>query len=368
MRGFGILLAISCVAVGLWGCNGNSGSSPMNSQPGLSSSPGGSFAPGGSSAVPAGTPALRSETTTESTAGEPGGVAIWVNREDRTKSRILGLDSAGVLTLFALDGKKIVDLPDVKGASAIDVEYDVALSDRVTDLSVIATESKLLIYSIDPASGKPTEVSGKTEIFGGEEGDASRAAGLALYRQGNGDVFAFVAPKSGPVAQYRLVPEGGKFDLELVRRVGSTAQALAVDDELGIVYLGSESGIAKYSAAPDAANEPVAIFGASDAKGIRDGLTLLRAAPGEGFLATVDRTKSESRLTLYTRRGPNDQDDTNKLVRALGIAIGEGAGIAASTEALGPEHPTGIVVVADRANKRYAIFDWRSVQTAISSR
>ncbi len=369
MRGSYFLLLVSALSLVLGGCNGNTSASPMNSQPGLAHSPsGGGFAPSGSSNTPKSAFALKPQSSTAAMAGDPGPVAIWVNRKDRAQSRIMGIDSTGLLTLFGIDGKKIVDLADLEEAIAVDVEYDFGLSNQVVDLVVVGAGSRLAIYAVDPTTGTPRDVSGATGVLQGEESEAAQIASLALYRQGNGDVFALVAPKSGEVAQYQLLATGERVDLKLIRRFGSNAQAVTVDDELGLVYLAGPTGIAKYSAAPDASSKPIASFGESDYKGAQDGMAILTSAPGEGFVLSLSRGKPESQLTLYSRQGPNEGDTVNKLIRSLPLPIGEGVGVAATSEALGAEHPVGVVVVADRANKRYSIFDWRDVQTALSSR
>lgn len=374
-----------CGLVALAGCSGNN-VSPLANQPGdrtLGNRSGGATA---TSTISKLTPVL----STEAVANDADDPAIWVNKDDSSKSLIFGTDkieTKGALYIFGLDGKKIDVIEGLDRPNNVDVEYDFAFGDRIADIVVLTERKKkrLKIYTIDPATRKLTDVSGNTDVSVGDLTDASEPMGIGLYRHTNGTIYAIVSPKSGPktgyLAQFRLQANGDKIDTKLVRRFGEFGgpnkegegeiEAITVDDEMGFVYYSDElKGIRKYSADPDTKSGEIALFGTDQYKGDREGLAIFSTGPGEGFLLSCDQMENGSRLFVYSRTATSETDPKNKLIKIIDTPADSTDGIDATHLALGNQFPMGFVIMMDSKNKRFVMFDWREVsgQLGLSGR
>ena len=375
------------VGLTLVGCAGT-GSSPLENQPGTRFNSAG--ANGGKGTTATAVQELKFAVATEPVSEDADDPAIWVNRVDPAKSLILGTDKiekVGGLYVFGLDGKIVQKVADLDRPNNVDVEYDFQLGDKKVDLAVLTERKKgrLKVYAIDQSTGKLEDVTGNTAILGEEVGDAKEPMGIGMYRREDGETFAIVAPKSGGktnyMAQYRLIANGGKVDLKLVRRFGEFSglsaegdgeiEAVCVDDAAGIVYYSDElAGIRKYWADPDheGAAKQIAVFGTSGYQADREGLAVYGTTDKDGFLLSVDQIEKATRVFVYSRTGTNEKDPANKMIQVLQTKADSTDGMDATNRDLGPQFPNGIVVMMDSAEKRFLIYDWRDFGQALTKR
>ncbi len=310
---------------------------------------------------------------TEAVAGDADDPAVWVNRADPARSRILGTDKGGALYVFGLDGRIRQKISGLQRPNNVDVEYGFPRNGQAIDIAVLteARAGRLRIYEISPA-GQLTDISSPhTTVFDGQ----ARPMGIALYRRpADGVIYALVSKKTDPdhriLGQYQLLGDpDGKVRLKEIRRFGrfsgaGTVEAVAVDDELGWVYYADEStGIRKYPADPDhpAASRELALFGTDEYSADREGIALYPQPRGRGCLICTDQLKN-SRYLIYPRAGP--PENPHQHGRAIKIIRG-GAdhtdGIEAVSEPLGPRFPQGILVAMNSKGRNFKIYDWRDI-------
>src|SRR5262249_14980371 len=159
--------------------------------------------------------------------------------------------------------------------------------------------------------------------------------GIGLYRRPrDGAIFAIVAPKAGPLSnylwQYRLQDDGtGHVGATLVRRFGAFSgsgeiEAVAVDDELGVVYYADEgTGIHKWHADPDApgADRELALFATTGYEQDREGIGIYATGKDTGYIVSVDQLPNESVFHVYPREGePGHPHEHRELFRFVGGA------------------------------------------------
>jgi 3-phytase len=332
--------------------------------------------------TPAPTP-LPAAVATEPVGEDADDPAIWVNRVDPGASRILCTNKAaapaGALVVFDLAGHTVQRLEGLDRPNNVDVEYDFRLGVRVFDLAV-ATERyqrRLRAWRITPG-GRLVDVSAPRglEVFSGEPGERGAPMGIALYRRPeDGMVFAFVSRKEGPprgyLWQYRLEDDGsGRVRAVKVRELGETrpgaeVEAVAVDDALGVVYYAEEGrGIHEWSADPDPpdAGAERALFGTEGFRGDREGLAIYANEGEAGYLLATDQVPGGSRYFVYRRTGGGGAARDRPAVAVLEGGADDTDGLEATSAALGPAFPRGLLVAMNSRGRNLLLYDWRSMR------
>lgn len=329
------------------------------------------------SAEPAGPPpttgVIRPVAVTEPVAGDPDDPAIWRHPARPSHSLILGTDKGGALYVFDLAGHIVQRIP-MRRPNNVDVETGFRLGGKVTDIAVVTERlaRRLRIFRIDPLARRLVDVTGpRTTVFAGEPGERGAPMGVALYRRPrDGAVFAIVSRKEGPregyLWQYRLEPDSrGRVNLTRVRQFGAFSgsgeiEALAVDDEAGRVYYADEGAcIRAYGADPDGAhaNRQIAAFGTSGYRGDREGIAILGASAGSGWVLCTDQVSEDSRCIAYRRdvqrRLPADGAIP---VALLSTGCDSTDGLDASSADFGPGLAGGIIVAMNSRDRNFAIF------------
>lgn len=309
---------------------------------------------------------------TDPVQGDADDPAVWLNREDPSKSLIIGTDKVeadkgGGLYVFSFAGKKVQHLP-LDRPNNVDVEQGVELGGVTWDLAVAAERGRrrLAIFRIRP-DGSLVDASGSTSVFATEEGEKGAPMGIALYkRPADGALFAIVSRKEGPTQgylhQYRLVMSAGRIDARFVRSFGECTEggeieALLVDDELGHVYAAEEKfGIRKYLADPEApgAGRELTAFGKAGFPEDREGLGLYRTGPKTGFIVCSDQRDGGSYLRIFPREG-----DAHPELAAIPTKADATDGIEVVSTPL-PGFPKGMVVMMNSVGKNFLAFPWRA--------
>lgn len=312
--------------------------------------------------------------------------AIWVNPDDPAKSLIIGTNKTpapeGGLAVYDLDGN-MLHFFDVDKPNNVDVEYDLKLAGKTTDIAVCTERrsNSLRVLAIHPGGslvdiGAPVGL----KVFQGQEERRAEPMGIALYRRpSDGAIFAIVSRKAGPeedyLWQYRLHDNGsGQVAATKVREFGTFSgvafteiEAVAVDDALGYVYYADEdSAIHKWHADPDHpdADRELAVFGKWGFTGEREGIAVYAREGGGGYVICCDQIPPEqapSQYHLYNRRGTITAPHSHQLMVVFEGGAKETDGIDATSRPLGPRFPEGILVVMNTTGRNFFIYDWRDV-------
>lgn len=318
---------------------------------------------------------------TASLPGDPDDPAIWINRADPAQSLILGtLKEAapnGGLAVFTLKGELRQILKGADRPNNVDVEYGLDLDGTPTDIAVLTERfgRRLRVYGISDGGRSFRDLSsGAMPILTGAPGDEGAPMGIALYkRPRDGAIFAIVSPKSGPTTQYlwqyRLDDDStGRVKATFVRRFGAFSgngeiEAIAVDDETGLVYYADELfGVHIWAADPDdaRAGRELAVFARDGYLQDREGLGVY-AMPGKGFVVSVDQLPGESVFHVYRRPGLAGDVTAPDEAGVFKAPADATDGLDVTSTPLGSEFPEGILVAMNSTARNFLIFDWRDV-------
>lgn len=203
--------------------------------------------------------------------------------------------------------------------------------------------------------------------------------GIALYRRPrDGAIFAIVGRKSGPAEgylwQYRLEDDGaGRVKATKVREFGGYSgineiEAIAVDDALGYVYYSDEGyGIHKWAADPDDPNagQELAHFGTEGFEGDHEGIAIYAREDGAGYLICSDQLEGNSEYQFYAREGkPGNPHDHSEVLKTIRGGADSTDGVEATSAALGPQFPNGVLVAMNSGGLNFLIFRWEDVAGA----
>jgi 3-phytase len=294
--------------------------------------------------------------------------AFWRHPADPALSLILGTDKRdadGALVVFSLDGSLRQRIGGLARPNNVDVEYDVTLGAWRGDVAVLTERraDRLRLFGI-PADG-----SALVDLAPAGLPVLAGPMGIGLYRRpADGALFAIVAPGSGPLqgylAQYRIDADAaGAPRATLVRRFGSFSgrgemEAVAVDDELGFVYVADEHCcLRKHAADPDApgADAELARFGESGYRGDREGIAIVSTSLGRGFLLSADQIGGGSTLQVYRREGDAGAPHRHAPIGSVIIDADATDGIEASAGAL-PGYAGGLLLAMSSRERRFQLY------------
>ena len=315
--------------------------------------------------------ALKPRVITEPTKHDTDDPAIWINREDRSKSLVVGTDkdSDGALYVFDLNGKVVNRVGDLKRPNNVDIAY--GFSDRGKSIDIAVTtereRQRLRVFRLPEMTCLD---SGDLIVFNGDESRAPM--GIAMYRRPrDGAMFAFVGGKSGPsidyIGQYLLTIDAkGKLSMRLVRQFGAYSgkkeiEAIAVDVELGYVYYSDEQyGVRKYLADPDApeADRELALFATSGFAGDHEGISIYKKNDGTGYILVSDQQANQFRI--FKREGEPGKPHQHDLVKTVPVSAIESDGSDVTNAALDPQFPSGLFVAMSNG-RVFHYYSWDDI-------
>ena len=317
---------------------------------------------------------------TEPVSHDADDPAIWRHPTDPTKSLILGTDkdAHGALYVFNLQGLVIHEkvIHGLKRPNNVDVEYGLVIDGMSTDIA-ISTEAysgKIRIHSLPDLRALDN---GGIDVFEGEPN--AQPMGIALYkRPKDGAIFAIVSRKKGPTDgtylwQYHLEDNGkGKVRAVKARAFGNFSgrgeiEAIAVDDALGYVYCSDEhTGIRKYAADPDSTDggTELALFGTTDFARDREGIAIYETTSVTGYVIVSDQ--GSDTFHFYPREGEPGKPHQHRLTKRLRLSTHQTDGIEATSMALGPNFPKGLLV-AMSDDRTFHLYAWETLAQAIQS-
>jgi 3-phytase len=257
--------------------------------------------------------AVKPTVVTQALPHDTDDPAIWINPADATKSIIIGTDkdTDGGLYAFDLNGKIIAKSEFLKRPNNVDIAYGLVIDGKKVDVAVTTEREnhKIRIFSLPDL--KPID-NGGISVFDGEL--LRDPMGVALYtRSSDNAIFAIVGRKSGPsetyLWQYQLTDAGnGKAAANVVRKFGKYSgkkeiEAIAVDNELGVVYYCDEQfGIRKYKADPTLNdNTELALFGQKDFKADNEGIAIYKTTATTGYILVSNQQANT--FMVYPREG-----------------------------------------------------------------
>lgn len=277
--------------------------------------------------------------------------AIWIHPEDPGKSLVLGTDKEknGGVYAFNLQGQIVHKISPVQRPNNVDVEYGLSLGDSLVDIAVFTErlEEKIRVVSLPDMKYIDN---GGIPVFQQEPSEDFRAPmGIALYKNAEGRISAFVSRKDGPtdgtyVWQYILEERDGFVTGQLVRKLGSFSgkgeiEALVVDDQKGFIFYSDEAfGIRKYHAHADSTADELLTFGHTEFKEDREGLALA-TRNGKSFLIVSDQ--QDHSFEIFSGREDNGEHRSLGNVRLSTI---ETDGCEVYSDSLSPDFPEGLFV------------------------
>ncbi len=327
---------------------------------------------------------------TAAVAHDPDDPAIWINRQDPSRSLIVGTVKVGspdgALAVFGLDGGIRQMITGLDRPNNVDIEYGLPLAGVPTDIAVVTERNgrRLRVFAIPADGGALREVSSAGfRVLARAPGNEGAPMGIGLYRRpSDNSVFAIVAPKAGSATnylwQYRLVDDGaGRVTGTFVRRFGNFSgsgeiEAVAVDDELGYVYYADEqAGIHKWHADPDApgADRELALFGTTGYKRDREGIGIYALADGTGYIVSVDQLPGESIFHVYKREGEAGRPhDHQAIVGTFRVGADATDGLDVTSASLGPDFPGGLFVAMNSRSRNFLLVRWADIANALRRR
>lgn len=299
--------------------------------------------------------------------------AIWINREDATKSLIIGTDKNedGALYVFDLKGQILEELTvrGLKRPNNVDLVQDVVLGQDTLDIVVTGERLRHQMRVFSFPDMKPID-NGGIPIFENEtELEHRDLMGVALYhRVSDGKVFAIMGRKIGPSGtylwQYELKSnDNGTVSAEVVRKFGAFSglkeiEAIAVDAEMGYIYYSDENaGIRKYYADPEKGNEELSFFGQNDFKEDHEGISIYKTGTDTGFIIASDQQANA--FNIYRREGDAGLPHKHTLLKKVYLSTMESDGSEVTSIPMGSKFPKGLFVAMsdDKTFQYYRIED-----------
>ena len=293
--------------------------------------------------------------------------AIWINKEDPSKSLLLGSDKQRGIEVYNLDGDNIRS-HKLGNINNIDIRYDFRIQNETFDIiaGTNASSNTIDIFRLYP-TGELTKLNGapikpKFGIYG-----------FSLYLSNStGNYYAFVTGHNGEVEQYRLLTSASKVIGRLIRnfKLSSKAEGMVVDDDLGNIYIAEESvGIWRFKAEPgkyygaQKTDQGTLICSVKDGHLTPDveGLTIYKAGDHQGYL--LASSQGDNSYALYHRRG------NNEYIGSFTMGTHETDGIEATNYNLGEKYPHGLLMVQDGTNKwpkhqNFKMISWTKIADA----
>ncbi len=229
----------------------------------------------------------------------------------------------------------------------VDVEYDFKLNDStLVDILVFTEREKHQIRMYAIPSMEPLDRGGFPVFVDESNVELKRPMGISLYKnKQDGAISAIVSRKLGPkkdyLYQYVFNSDSlGHVSAEYVRKFGNFSgkkeiEAIAVDDESGIVYYADEGvGIRKYHADPAKGSDQLSMFGGEHFKEDIEGLAI--ADFGEERYLIVSNQQDNS-FNIFDLK-----DD--RFIKKLNLGTKETDGCEVTTAFLGRKFPNGLFV------------------------
>lgn len=297
------------------------------------------------------------DIVTEQTPHDTDDPAIWVNKDDPSKSLVFGTDkrnSDGAIYAFDLEGRIIEEktLRGIQRPNNVDVHYDFPIGkSKKVDLLAFTERGKKQVRLFSVPDMKPLDNGGFKVFQDEEDSEFRKPMGISFYRSpSTGEFYLIVGRKKGPreeyLYQYKLLAKNSKVRLELVRKFGNFSgvkeiEAIAVDDDKGYVYYSDEGvGIRKYHAEPSKGSEEIGCFGNGLFKKDVEGIAIAEHEDGKGFVIVSNQqndtfnvfSRGNNTFIKEIALGSDDSDGCEVVVMPLNSTFSSGLFVAMNDE------------------------------------
>jgi 3-phytase len=305
-------------------------------------------------------PVISPDVITEKTLNDSDDPAIWINKDDPSKSIVFGTDKEtnGAIYAFDLEGKIIEEktIRNIKRPNNVDVVYGFQINDSLkVDVLAFTEREKQQIRLFSVPDMRPLD-NGGFKVFQDETDENLKLPmGIALYNSPvDNSFYAIVGRKTGPengyLYQYKLEANKKSVSSTLVRKFGQFSkkkeiEAIAVDAELGFIYYADEEHcIRKYYAEPSKGNEEIDCFGGERFLRDIEGIAIAKTGNSSGYLIVSDQQKGQ--FNLFDRQ-------TNTFVKAVNLATKETDGCEVTTVSLNNTFSSGLFVAMNDEKNFY---------------
>lgn len=326
--------------------------------------------------VPVRKDALKPVVTTQALPHDTDDPSIWINPNDASKSLIIGTDkdTDGGLYAFDLQGKIVGKSEVLKRPNNVDVAYGLMINGKKVDIAVTTERenNKIRIFSLPDL--KPID-NGGISVFDGEI--LRDPMGISLYtRSTDNAIFAIVGRKDGTSGSYLWQYElkansSGVVNGNVVRKFGNYSgkkeiEAIAVDNEMGVVYYSDEQfGIRKYYADPAKNNnEELALFGQKDFKADNEGIAIYKKSATEGYILVSNQQANT--FMVYPREGSKGNANAYPLLAQIPTSTIECDGADVTNVNLGNNFTNGLFVAMSNG-MTFQYYNWDMIQKLIDA-
>lgn len=318
------------------------------------------------------------ETTPVETDGDSADdPAIWVDRNDPSRSLIIGTQKQSGLYVYDLQGRVVQFLADGR-MNNVDVRDGFQLGGQTVSLVAASnrTNDGISLYRVDGAARRLIEVADGVQPTGMLD-----PYGLCMYRSGQtGRTYVFVTDSEGPVRQWELVDAGnGRVRANRVRDIpfATQTEGCVADDEAGVLYVGEEDvGLWRVGAEPDAPATPVSVTTVESNEALKDdleGIGLYDLGGGRGYL--ILSSQGNNTYAVFRREGNNEYVGSFAVLAdsVRGIdGVSETDGLEVLSANLGGELSGGVFVAQDGRNispaeyQNFKLVPWSAIAEALN--
>lgn len=302
--------------------------------------------------------------------------AIWVDRNDPSRSLIIGTQKQSGLYVYDLNGRVVQFLPDGR-MNNVDLRDGFRLGNQTVSLVAASnrTNDGISLYRVDAATRRLVNVADGIQPTGMVD-----PYGLCMYRSQSGRTYVFVTDSEGPVRQWELVDAGnGRVRANRVRDIpfATQTEGCVADDVTGVLYVAEEDvGLWRVGAEPDAPATPVSIATVETNSALHDdleGIGLYDLGGGRGYL--VLSSQGDNSYAVFRREGNNEYVGSFSVLAdpALGIdGISETDGLEVLSANLGGPLSGGVFIAQDGRNvspqqyQNFKLVPWSSIAAAMN--
>ncbi len=301
--------------------------------------------------------------------------AIWVNKQDPSKSLIIGTDKGGdsgegAVYVYDLRGKIVESktVRNIKRPNNVDIAYDFYYNGELIDIAICTERYTNSIRVFRLPQMEPVD-NGGIEVFEGEE--LRDPMGIATFTDPkSGSISVIVGRKTGPTDgtylwQYALTADTlGIVTAQLKRKFGNFSdvkeiEAIAVDNELGYVYYSDEGvGIRKYYAHPDSSSVELSLFGTKDFVRDNEGISIYKMNDGTGYILVSDQ--QANKFHVYPREGAINNAHEHKLITSVNTSTIESDGSEVTSSSLNDTFVNGLFI-AMSDDKTFQLYKWEDI-------
>jgi len=288
--------------------------------------------------------------------GDADDPAFWLDPSDPSDARVLVTYKAaaiGQLKVFrARDCAHVMTIDNLDYPNNVDVEYGLQIGGETIDIAVVSErfQQRFLVYELPDMTLRAAITT-----------DLPDPMGVALYKDGNGEIFAFISSKrsksSGTIQRYRLHDDAGEVGATYLGRFGNYStevEALSIDAGAGLLYASNEvERIDVYDANTTTLLDS---FGESGFAADREGSAVyacqansmvLVSDQGADSFRVFDAASDYGFIGSFQAEGVNDTDGIDILM-----------------DKSVPGFPSGIFA-AQTGDSHVRLFHWGDVETAL---